>query len=249
MNYSGNASGGTLTVSEGSTVVNLTIAGTNIGTFVKAGLDSLGTGLLIHDPPADSNTDVTAQSTVDSSTSADVANGSLGGVNAGDSIQVTPAQNSYAGALTTVNGSNGGVDWHFSAAPGELEQLADHTQVYTIEDQSNSTSQNIAVSIGANDQFQFQIEAGSGAHSMVNFSVATDQTGAYVGETIDLANFTNSQGVGLTLNDVLADLTTDSHGNAAVNLGNGDCITFQHIAQSTVSAQAAHIFIAHANVV
>jgi hypothetical protein len=54
VSYSGTAAGGTVTVSEGSTTVHLTVAGTGIGTFVSGGLDSSGTGLLIHDPPAGS---------------------------------------------------------------------------------------------------------------------------------------------------------------------------------------------------
>lgn len=55
VSYSGNSSSGVITVSEGANVVDLTITGTNIGTFVKAGLDSSGTGLLIHDPPAETD--------------------------------------------------------------------------------------------------------------------------------------------------------------------------------------------------
>ena len=73
--------------------------------------------------------------------------------------------------------------------------------------------------------------------------------GNYVGETIDMAGYHNGQGGALTIADILTDLTTDSHGNAVVNFGNGDSITFEHISQSIVSAQAAHIFITHANVV
>ena len=63
VSYSGNASGGTVTVSEGSTTVHLTVAGSNIGTFVSAGLDSAGTGLLIHDPPVDTVSDNAASQT------------------------------------------------------------------------------------------------------------------------------------------------------------------------------------------
>ena len=187
--------------------------------------------------------------TNNSGTAQDAADGTLAGVSSSDLFTVTPAQNNYVGTLTT-SGNNGDIDWHFSAPNSGLIQLADKTQVYSVQDQTNpAANQSLSVSVGANDQFQFQIDAGSGAHAMVNFSAATDQTGAYVGETIDLANFTDSQGDHLTTNDILADLTTDSHGNAVVNLGHGDSVTFEHIAQSIVSAQAAHIFITHANVV
>ena len=246
VSYSGNTSGGTLTVSEGSTIVNLTVAGTNIGIFAKAGLDNLGTGLLIHDPPADSNSDGAATP----ATTTDAADGVLNGVNSGDLITVMPTQNDYIGSLSTSVGNNGSIDWHFNATTNELAQLADHTQAYSVQNQTNpAANQSLSVSVGANDQFQFQINAGSGAHAMANFSILADQSGNYIGETIDLSGFTNSHGASLQLADVLADLTTDNHGNAVVNLGTGDSITFQNIAQGIVSAEASHIFITHANVV
>jgi hypothetical protein len=246
VSYSGNTSGGTLTVSEGSTIVNLTVAGANIGTFAKAGLDNLGTGLLIHDPPTDTNSDGAATP----ATTTDAADGVLNGVNSGDLITVMPTQNNYVGSLSTSVGNSGSIDWHFNATTNELAQLADQTQAYSVQDQTNPTAnQSLSVSVGDNDQFQFQIKAGSGAHAMVNFSNLADQSGNYIGETIDLSGFTNSHGSSLQLADVLADLTTDNHGNAVVNLGTGDSITFQNIAQGIVSAEASHIFITHANVV
>ena len=187
--------------------------------------------------------------TNDSGTAQDAADGTLASMSSSDLFTVTPAHNNYVGTLTESD-NNGAFDWHFNAPNSGLIQLADQTQVYSAQDQTSpAANQSLSVSVGANDQFQFQINAGSGAHAMVNFSAATDQNGAYIGETIDLANFADSEGNQLTTSDILADLTTDSHGNAVVNLGHGDSVTFEHIAQSIVSSQAAHIFITHANVV
>jgi hypothetical protein len=77
VNYSGSASAGTLTVSEaGHTTVQLTVSGTNMGSFVTAGLDSNGTGLLVHDPPADSGVAV-----IDTGATFDVAGPSAQSVN------------------------------------------------------------------------------------------------------------------------------------------------------------------------
>ena len=79
-------------------------------------------------------------------------------------------QNDYLGALSTSAGNNDGVDWHFDASTNELAQLADHTQIYNVVDQTNNAAnQTINISIGANDQFQFSssngnFAAGSGAH-------------------------------------------------------------------------------------
>ncbi len=147
-------------------------------------------------------------------------------------------------ALFTVTGGSGGeADWHFNASNNELIQLADQTQLYSVTDQTNTAAtQTISVSIGANDQFAFQINAGTGTHAMVNFSAAVDQNSSYVGETISLVGFTNAQGEALNVNDILADLTSDSHGNAVVNLNGHDSITFEHVTASIVQAQAANIF-------
>jgi len=173
----------------------------------------------------------------------DTAGGMLSGVNSSDLLAVAPAPANSLGLFTVTAGNGGSVDWHFNASNSELAQLADQTQFYSVTDQTNTTAaQTISVSVGANDQFEFQINAGTGTHAMVNFSAAVDQNSSYVGETISLAGFTNAQDEALTANDILADLTSDSHGNAVVNLNSHDSITFEHISASTVQAQAANLF-------
>ncbi len=100
-----------------------------------------------------------------------------------------------------------------------------------------SASQALSVSIGGSGQDQFQFSSGSGAHALVDFSTSSDASGHYAGDTVNLVNFSNDQGGSLTLNDILADLTTDSHGNAVVNLGHGDSIVFEHISASVILSQ------------
>jgi VCBS repeat-containing protein len=170
--------------------------------------------------------------------------GTLSNVVAGDAVSIsTPQSSGYLGVFGHGTGTN---TWSFSASTTQLTSLADHTQSYIITDFSHPAgNQTVSVSVGASDQFQFVFNPGSGAHEMMNFFLATDQTGNYAGETVDLTAFHNGLGGSLTLSDVLADLTTDTHGNAVVNLGGSDSVTFHGVSAAIVQAQADHIFALH----
>jgi hypothetical protein len=196
-----------------------------MGAFASAGLDGNGTGLLIHDSAADP----AAQHAV--------ADGTLDGVASGDTTNVVP-QGNYPGALTVSPNGNGGVDWHFAASDNDIVQQAGQTQFYSVQDVTTaSASQALSVSVGTSGQDQFQFSSGSGVHALVDFSTSTDTAGHYAGDSVNLVNFSNGGGGSLTLNDILADLTTDSHGNAVVNLGHGDSIVFEHIAAAVIQSQ------------
>jgi hypothetical protein len=177
-----------------------------------------------------------------------VADPPLVGVSASDSITITPQQTNSLGTIATNADSNGGVDWHFDATPTQLNQLAGQTQYYTVQDLTHPTAnQAISVSVGgeSKDQFVFDMNTnGAGTHAIVNFSTAT-VNGAYVGDTIELDNFTNAQNAPLQLADVLVHLTQDAHGNAVVDLGHGDSIAFQGISAGVVQAHADQIFAFH----
>jgi hypothetical protein len=153
-------------------------------------------------------------------------------VNASDLFTITPQQNDYLGAIATTADNIGGVDWHFDASPAQLSQLAGLTQYYKVQDQTNpAANQIISVSVGGDgkDQFVFDVNTnGAGTHAIVNFSTMT-ANGTYVGDVIELDNFTNAQNAPLQLADILTHLTQDSHGNAVVDLGHGDSITFQGV--------------------
>jgi hypothetical protein len=141
--YSGTSSSGTLTASEGTTTVHLNIAGTNMGAFGGAGLDSSGTGLLIHDPAADP------------AEQHHVADGTLDGAAASDSIDVT-SQGNYPGVLTVSPNGKGGADWHFAASDNDIAQEAGQTRNYMVQDLTTpSASQALSVSIGGSGQDQF----------------------------------------------------------------------------------------------
>ena len=178
--------------------------------------------------------------TNNSSTQVDVADGVLTGVGSSDPYTVTPQQGGYVGTLTTSDNGSGGIDWHFTVSNNDLIQAGqqtNYTENFTVTDPNIPTTPQLTVSIGGPGQDQFQFFNNTGAHALVNFSTQTDASGHYVGDTVQLSNFTNGQGNDLTISDVLADLTTDSHGNAVINLGSGDSVVFAHVSQSVIQAQ------------
>ena len=77
--------------------------------------------------------------------------------------------------------------------------------------------------------------------TMENLVISPAEATAKVGDTIELDNFSNIQSV----TDVLQHLSTDTHGNAVVDLGNHDSITFQGINAATIQANALHMFVLH----
>jgi hypothetical protein len=171
----------------------------------------------------------------------DIADGTLAGTASSDQIVISPSGSNDAGALTSSPG-NGAVDWHFSASNNALVQQEGQTQFYSIQDQTNpAASQSFSVSIGGPGQDTFTFNPGNSTNLLVNFSAQTDAAGHYLGDAVTLNNFTNGQGNELTLSDILNDLTTDSHGNALVNLGHGDSVVFEHVSQSVVQAQAGNL--------
>jgi VCBS repeat-containing protein len=175
----------------------------------------------------------------------DVADGSLSGVGATDQITITPSQGGGYDGTSLTDGAVGhsSLDWHFNASISQLAQQAGVTQVYTITDTTKpSASTTLSVSIGGPGSDQFNFSPSTGVHALVNFSTTVDSSGHYLGDSVNLQGFTNASNQPLALTDVLADLTTDSHGNAVVNLGAEGSLTFAHVSQATIQQQAEHIF-------
>ena len=161
----------------------------------------------------------------------------LTGVNATDTLTVAPTTQNALGTVSATAG-NGAAEWQFAATDAQLDHLMGMTQSYTVTDANNpAVSQTLAVSIGGNGNDQFVFNPGVGADTMVNFSTLSTSTG-YAGDTIELEHFASIASV----SDVLAHLGADSHGNAVVDLGNHDSITFQGMSVAALQANAAHMF-------
>jgi VCBS repeat-containing protein len=166
---------------------------------------------------------------------------SASGVHAGDVLTVTAADSNSLGTVTAAAGT-GAIEWQFAASNAQLDHLMGLTQTYTVSDASNpAVVQTVAVSIGGFGHDQFVFNPGVGADTMVNFSTVSNSQGIYVGDTVELDKFSNIHSV----SDVLHNLSTDVHGNAVVDLGNHDSITFQGINAATIQANAMHMFVLH----
>jgi hypothetical protein len=168
---------------------------------------------------------------------------SVSGVREGDALTVTAADSNSLGTVTAAAGT-GTIEWQFAASNAQLDHLMGLTQTYTVSDASNpAVVQTLAVSIGGLGHDQFVFNPGVGADTMVNFSAVSNSHGTYVGDTVELDNFSKIQSV----SDVLHNLSTDAHGNAVVDLGNHDSITFQGINAATIQANAMHMFVLHSS--
>jgi hypothetical protein len=168
---------------------------------------------------------------------------SVSGVSAGDTLVFSPASSNHvAGPTITATAGSGTMEWQFQASNAQLDHLMGMTQSYTVADQNNANvSQTVSVSVAGAGNDQFVFTAGVGADTMLNFTTITNAQGHYAGDTIELNNFSGVSGV----SDVLAHLSADSHGNAVVDLGNHDSITFQGLSVGSVQANAMNIFIVH----
>jgi hypothetical protein len=123
------------------------------------------------------------------------------------------------------------VAWHFNLTSQEIDSIPVNevlTQSYNviITDSHNATAtQTVSVSIGGQggDHFVFDFNTRLGADTIVNFNTSAD--------TIDLEGYaavsTHDQLVA-TLASNGADAT---HGDAVINLGNGDSITVVGVTQ------------------
>jgi hypothetical protein len=166
---------------------------------------------------------------------------SVSGVHAGDALTVTPTDSNSLGTVSAAAGT-GSIEWQFAASNAQLDHLMGLTQTYAVSDANDAAvTQTVAVSIGGLGHDQFVFNPGVGADTMVNFNTVSNSRGTYVGDSVELDNFSNIQSV----SDVLHNLSTDAHGNAVVDLGNHDSITFQGINAATIQANAMHMFVLH----
>jgi len=204
------SSTGVLTVTDGVNTDSLKFAGfTGNADSFDFTADASGTGTLITDSPP---TGDSASDTHDTSFTADQFNN-----------LVADAQQSTVGisptASVTVGGPGGD---HFVFA---VETLSDTLTARALTDHSNNLgvdaqqptaeiSQTAPVTIGGPGGDHFVFAPGFGAETATNFNAQQD--------TIELDHFSNVQ----TVQELQSLITTDAHGDALINLGHNDSITF-----------------------
>jgi hypothetical protein len=203
-----------------------------------------GTGTEVHDPlvtdaPADATANplstATAQGTLtfaDNDAATDL------------SVSVTPDGQNYVGNLTTgaVTESNGtaAVDYGFSlgndqinVAPGQTVTQSYQVSLTDAQNPTANATQTVAVTIGGAGNDNFIFAPGVGHDTVLNFNAQQD--------TVELDHFNNAQ----TVQELQSLITADTHGNAVLDLGNHDSITFLNTTQAQLlqAVQNGHVLL------
>ena len=225
------AATGVLSVTDGTDSASITFD--NFQGALNFASDANG-GTDITDAPA-TNAPATAEGTlsfVDNDAATDL------------SANVAPEGQNYVGNLTTgaVAESDGtaSMDYGFSLGNDQIGVAAGQTVTQSYEVSLNdaqnpaaNTTQTVAVTIGGAGNDNFVFAPGIGADTVLNFNPQQD--------TVELDHFTNAQ----TVQQLQALITTDTHGDAVIDLGNHDSITFANTtsAQLQQAIQNGHVLL------
>jgi hypothetical protein len=232
----------TLTVTDSAHAlsVSLTLDGDySNSTFTATSDGHSGTDVV--DPP----TMGSAGSSTVSSNGSEGANGTITFANfnfsSAETANFIPEGSDYVGmfSLDPVSSSDGSasVGWEFHLGNDQIQLSPGETvtQSYDVtvnDEQSSTVHQTASVSVGGpgNDNFVFQ--PGIGADTIVNFNPQID--------TIELDHFANVQ----STQQLATLVTTDTHGNAVIDLGHSDSITLPNVNSAQLQAalqNAVHV--------
>jgi hypothetical protein len=140
------------------------------------------------------------------------------------SVSVTPEGHDYVGSFSlhqdsAGNGANA-FDWEFSLNKDGSSLAAGQTLIQSYDISINaaqnpgaSQTQSVSVSIGGSGNDQFVFTPGVGTETIANFDPKQD--------TIELDHFNSAQ----TVQELESLITTNPHGDAAINLGHNDSVT------------------------
>ena len=229
------AATGVLSMTDGTNSANITFD--NFQGALDFASDGHG-GTAITDAPADAAANALSAATTQgtlSFTDNDAATGL--------SVSVTPDGQNYVGNLTTgaVTDSNGtaSADYSFSlgndqinVAPGQTETQSYQVSLADAQNPAANTTQTVAVTIGGAGNDNFVFAPGVGHDSVLNFNVH---------DTVELDHFSNAQ----TVQELQSLITADTHGNAVLDLGNHDSITFLNTTQAQLqqAVQNGHVLL------
>jgi hypothetical protein len=210
-----------LTATDGSNVSTLTFV--NFNATLDFASDGSG-GTLVTDPPAGASATVEGEISVADAGPAGAYNES-----------VTPQGSGYVGAffVEPVTESNGGtsIEYGFTLGndqinftPGQTLTQSYGVSVTDAQNPSANVNQMVSVSIGGpgNDNFVFQ--PGIGTDTIINFNPQAD--------TIELDHFANIQNT----QQLASFITTNTHGDAVIELGHNDSISIPGVTASYLQA-------------
>jgi hypothetical protein len=229
--YSGTASGGTLTVTDGSHTAKVNLLGNYLQSSWSLSKDGSG-GTLVVDPPGSdigvgheiSNSTPTATSiggrTVGVASGGSTATGeSNGGVDV-----VDPSATGSAGASLIESNGRASVDFGFTLGNDQIKFVPSETmtQSYGTEGRGSAVNQIVSVSSGGPGGDSFVFHPVLGADTTINSKPQADMI-----EPDHLANVQSAQ-------ELASLIMTDVHGDAVIEVGQND-----HAAQIHAVLQSA----------
>jgi hypothetical protein len=160
------------------------------------------------------------------------------------SASVTPDGDNYVGHLTTgavtESGGTASIDYGFTLGNDQINVASGQTvtQSYQIsltdaQNPAANATQTVAVTIGGAGNDNFVFAPGVGHDTVLNFNAQQD--------TVELDHFANAQ----TVQELQSLITADTHGNAVLDLGNHDSITFLNTTQAQLqqAVQNGHVLL------
>jgi hypothetical protein len=225
-----------LTIKDGSDhSVSLTLLGNYSDATFDSTTDSSGFVDIFQSP---TNAPATATSVTSSATDGD-ASGILTfqeiDTSHSLSASVTPEANGYEGALSldpvAVSDGSGSIDWRFTLENDQFgfslgETITQSYDISLSDSQNPAMSQNqtISVSFGGPGDNNFIFHPGVGADTIINFDPQHD--------TIEFDHFADIQ----SLQQLTSEVVTDPHGDATINLGHADSVTFPGVTAAQFQA-------------
>ena len=141
--------------------------------------------------------------------------------------------------MTESNGA-ASIDYGFSlgndqinVAPGQTVTQSYQVSLVDAQNPAANATQTVAVSIGGAGNDNFVFAPGVGHDTVLNFNAQQD--------TVELDHFANAQ----TVQELQSLITADAHGNAVIDLGNHDSITFANTTQAQLqqAVQNGHVLL------
>ena len=201
-------------------------------------------GVDVVDPPA---TSASPNASVLSSAAGDEVSSVVSfAENSSDTIEanIAPDGSNYIGSYSLGHSSdaNGSVsvgfnfmatDDQINLAPGETLTQSYNITLADAQNPAASQSQTVSVTIGGAGNDNFVFAPGVGADTVTNFNPQQD--------TLSFEHFTQAQ----TVQELQTLITADTHGNAVLDLGNHNSITFANTttAQLQQAIQSGHVLL------
>jgi hypothetical protein len=216
---------------------SVTLTGNYTGYVFTAAYDGNGGADIVGSPAAE-NTSVL------STASDDTVSGVVTFANAdpSDNLSMAPDDVNYVGTTSIIGQANDAhgnelVDYSIDLGNDQIGIGQTLTQSYDVTlhgtDPSTNQAQTVSVTVGGPGNDNFVFAPGVGADTVLNFNPQQD--------TIELDHFAAAQ----TTQELQSLITTDTHGDAVINLGHNDSITLANTTTTQLqqAIQSGHVLL------